>query len=128
MAVLRWRGWAQSERERSARRGHHSLLQLILRLGVNAGRIRIDELIVISVEDAEDAVARRARLWRHDGEPLADQPVHQRRLAHVWHADDGDEAGAMRCGLGAVLHGRANRLQPRRDMAAPRGRAGGDAG
>src|SRR5262249_13670166 len=42
----------------------------------------------------QDAIARGLRLGRDRGELLAEELVHQRRLAHVGPSDNGAEAGA----------------------------------
>ncbi len=54
--------------------------------------------------DAGDAVARGLRLARGDADLLADQRVHQRRLADVGPADDGDHAATETGGSGGCVH------------------------
>eukprot|EP00967_Tisochrysis_lutea_P128829 scaffold220883_cov30-Tisochrysis_lutea.AAC.1 len=113
--------------ERSLHCSHHALLQLVLGRGVDAGRVGVDELVVITVENAKDPMARRPRLCRHDGESLTDKRVHECRLAHVGHADDRDEAGAV--GRGRCAREQRSRASPhaaRHDCIA--NRAGEQAG
>ena len=54
----------------------------------------------------EDAISRRLRHGRHDGERLAERGVQERRLADVRPADDGDDGAARTLGwLSALLMG-----------------------
>ena len=69
------------------------------------------ELRPLAVPDAEDAGARGLRARRDDGDVLAQDAVEERRLADVGPADDGDEAGAERCCLLAVMRCRARRAE-----------------
>src|SRR5205085_2341920 len=46
------------------------------------------------VEDADDAVARRLRLGRDDGDLLPEDPVQERRLSCVWASDQGHDTKA----------------------------------
>ena len=54
----------------------------------DAGRIGIYQLEVIAVQDAEDPVACGLGLGSDDRQPFPDQPVHERRLAHIGFPDD----------------------------------------
>src|ERR1700690_3619466 len=54
------------------------------------------------IDDAENAVAGSLRLWRNDGELLADQRIEQRALTRVGTAEDADETG---------VKGHVNRVQ-----------------
>ena len=54
-------------------------------------------------QDAQDAVPRRLRLVRHDGQALPQQRVHQRGLARVGPPNDGHKA----CKWTHIMGGRA---------------------
>ena len=73
--------------------GHHALVQLVALLAHDSRSVKQDHLVLVVAGDADDAVARRLRLGRHDAELLADDGVDERRLAGVGAADDGDDAG-----------------------------------
>ncbi len=45
------------------------------------------------IDDAENAVARRLRLRRNDGQLLADQRIQQRALARIGAAENADKSG-----------------------------------
>ena len=68
--------------QRRLRECEHRLLELIVRFKY-AGRVREDNLRVLLIHDAHDAVARGLRLERGNADALADELVHQRRLAHI---------------------------------------------
>ena len=63
---------------------------------LEAGRVDVRDLRVVAGDDAQDAEARRLRLFRRDAELLADERVHERRLADARPADDRDVAAAKR--------------------------------
>src|SRR4030095_10892931 len=63
-----------------------------------AGRVHEDVLRLLVGVDAENAVARRLRLARGDGDVRTDELVDQRRLADVRSPDD-------RNGTGPECHG-----------------------
>ena len=69
----------------------HPLRQLVHRL-LEAGQVDEHELVVLAVRDAVDPASRGIRNGRGDRDLLADERVHERRLAHVRAARDGDEA------------------------------------
>ena len=69
----------------------HALLEPVVGLQ-DAGRVGIDDLVVLPVDDAHDAVARGLRLGGHDGQLLPDERVHQGGLPDVRVADDVDES------------------------------------
>ena len=60
------------------------------------GRSASDELVVVAVRDPEDAPPGRLRLVGDDRHLPAAERVHERRLADVRPAGDGDEAGSHR--------------------------------
>ena len=74
---------------------------------LEAGRVDVHHLRVVAGDDAEDAIARRLRLLRRDADLLADERVHERRLADARPADDRDVAAAKRgrCTLSASPRG-----------------------
>ena len=82
-----------------ADRAHHGLVQRLVQgrgmLGLETGRVHEDELGFILGTDARDAVARGLGLARGDGDLLAHQCIHQRGLAHIGLAHDGDQAAAL---------------------------------
>ena len=88
---------------------HHALLQLVG--GVEHARgVAVDDLAVVLVDDAHDAVARGLGLGVDDAQTLPHQPVHQGALADVGRAHDVHEARTVAfrhrmCGAG-VGHGR----------------------
>ena len=59
---------------------------------LEARQVGEDELVVVAVRDPEDAAARRLRLVGDDRDLAAAERVHERRLADVRPARDGDEA------------------------------------
>jgi len=77
---------------------HHLLVQDGIGF-VQAGRIYEDDLAFGAVDDALNAVAGGLRLGGDDGNFLADETVEERGLSGVGAANDGDKAGALRCGL-----------------------------
>ena len=71
---------------------HHPDVELVQRL-VDAGGVEEGDLAALGiVEDADDAVTRRLRLGRDDGDFVSEDAVQQRRLAGVRAADDGHDA------------------------------------
>ena len=66
---------------------HHLLMQLVVGVD-NAGGVGVDDLEILAVDDAHDAVACGLGLAGDDAEPLAHQGVHEGRLAHIGVADD----------------------------------------
>ena len=70
----------------------HVLGQRVAR-PLEAGQVGEHELVVVAVRDPEDAPPRRLRLVRDDRDLAAAERVHERRLADVRPAGDGDEAG-----------------------------------
>ena len=54
----------------------------------NARGVGIDNLEILAVDDAHDAVARCLRLAGDDAELLADKGIHQRGLSYVGVTDD----------------------------------------
>ena len=74
---------------------HHLAAEDVLGL-VDAGRIDQDDLRVVAIHDALDAIARGLRLGRNDRDLAADERVHQRGFAGVGTADDCDETGFER--------------------------------
>ena len=60
------------------------------RLAAHAGGVDEADGPVGGLDDGVDGVAGRARQVVDDRALVADQPVEQRRLAHVGPADDGD--------------------------------------
>ena len=78
--------------ERRVDRVLHPLGELVHR-PLEAGQVDEHELPVLAVRDAEDPAARRVRDARGDRDLLADERVHERRLADVRAAGDRDEAG-----------------------------------
>src|SRR6185437_8905179 len=91
----------------------HEAVELFLG-AVNARRVDEDDLPAGAVVDAGDAVPRRLRLGRDDGQLLADDPVEQRRLADVGSAQDRNgarhAARARVRGAGLVAGGGLRRL------------------
>src|SRR5256885_15194642 len=79
---------------------HHGLVERLVQrravLGLEARCIDEDELRRGTRANARDAVARGLRLARGDADLLAHQRIHQRGLAHIGLADDGDQAAALR--------------------------------
>ena len=71
---------------------HHIVAQAVARL-VKARRVHQDQLRVTAVDDGADAVARRLRLVRDDGDLLAHEGVGKRGLADVRPSADGDHSG-----------------------------------
>ena len=59
---------------------------------------------VVGGVDADDAVARRLRLWADDAELLADDAIEERGFPGVGFSDDGDDSGA---GHGGKIAGAA---------------------
>ena len=60
----------------AAHESHHLLMKLVM--GVDDARgVGIDNLEVVAIDDAHDAVARGLSLAGDDGELLADQGVHE---------------------------------------------------
>ena len=78
--------------ERGVDRVLHPPRQLVHR-ALEAGQVDEDELVVLAVRDAVDPAAGRVRHRRGDRDLLADEGVHERRLADVRPARDGDEPG-----------------------------------
>jgi hypothetical protein len=78
---------------------HHRLVERFVQrgavLGLETRGVHKDELGLVLGADAGDAVARGLRLARGDADLLPHQRVHQRGLAHVGLADDGDQAAAL---------------------------------
>jgi hypothetical protein len=62
---------------------------------MDSRRVDEDDLRLWLGEDAQQAIARRLRFRRHDGDFFADEGVDERGLADVWFADNGDETGLM---------------------------------
>jgi hypothetical protein len=60
---------------------------------VNAGRIYEDDLGVVAIEDALNAVARGLRFRGNDGDFLADERVDEGGFAGIGAANDRDETG-----------------------------------
>ena len=69
-------------RQSRRREVQHRLLQFVDGLQ-HARRVREDNLHVVRIIDAHNAVARRLRLEGRDGNAFAHQGIHQRGLAHV---------------------------------------------
>ena len=72
--------------------GEHGLLQFVVGLK-DTGRVGEDNLHVVGVENAHDAVARGLRLEGGDRNALAHKEVHERGLADVRVAHDVYETG-----------------------------------
>ena len=64
-------------------------------LGLETRRVYKHELGFFLGMDASDAVARGLRLARGNRDLLAHQCIHQRGLAHIGLANDGDQAAAL---------------------------------
>ena len=64
------------------REGQHQLLHLVVGLQ-HARRVAEDDLHIVRVDDAHDAVSGGLRLERGDADTLAHKLVHQRGLADV---------------------------------------------
>ena len=77
--------------ERAVHKFHHGFVELVHGLD-NARRVRINQLklgiVVNTVQDAHDAVARGLGFGGNNGEPLAHQHIHQSGLAHIGLAYD----------------------------------------
>ena len=86
--------------ERAVDRALHVLGERVAR-PLEAGQVGEDELVVVAVRDAEDAPPRRLRLVGDDRDLAAAERVHERRLADVRAAGDGDEA-ALHAGRSQV--------------------------
>ena len=71
--------------------------------GLKTRGIDKNELCVIGIVYAGDAVARGLRLARSDADFLADQRVQQRGFADIGLADDGNCAAALRACAAAQL-------------------------
>ena len=65
----------------------HLFLELVVRRE-DAGRVRIDHLEILAVDDAHDTMAGGLRLGCDDGQTLADEGVHQGGFADVGVAYD----------------------------------------
>src|ERR1700734_2731057 len=74
---------------------HHHAAQNIFG-PVNAGRIYEDDLRVVTIQNALNAVASGLRLRRNDSDFLADQRVYKRGLARIRAANNRDESGLER--------------------------------
>ena len=77
--------------ERSVDGVLHALGERVER-ALEARQVGEDELVVVAVRDPEDAPPRRLRLVGDDRDLAAAERVHERRLADVRPACDGDEA------------------------------------
>ena len=77
--------------ERGVDRVLHALGQRVER-PLEAREVGEHELVVLAVRDAEDAPAGRLRLVRDDRDLAAAECVHERRLADVGTARDGDDS------------------------------------
>ena len=73
----------------------HPLCERVERT-LEAGQVGEDELVVVAVRDPEDAPPRGLRLVGDDRDLAAADRVHERRLADVRPAGDGDDAGLHR--------------------------------
>ena len=76
-------------------KGHHALLQLVLRPQHPRG-VRVHDLVVGPVVNAHDAVTCRLGLGGGDRELFAEQAVHERALADIWHAENAHKPSAVR--------------------------------
>ena len=87
-----------ASRHRLAHIRHHLAAERGVR-AMHSGRVnqhnlpRIAAFLFGNIDDPEDAVARRLRLGRDDGELLPDQRIQQRALARVGPAKDTNESG-----------------------------------
>ena len=61
---------------------------------MEAGGVGENELNLVLGQHAHYFRARGLRLWRHDGDLLAEQAVEYRRLADIRAADYCDESGS----------------------------------
>ena len=100
-------------------RTHHGLVERLVQcravLGLKTRRIHEHKLRSPQRADAGDAVARGLRLARGDADLLAHQRIHQRGLAHIGLAHDGNHAAAL-------AFYRHRRVSPRRLDSACRAR------
>ena len=80
--------------ERAGRVLEHALLQPEFGLE-HAGRVAEHNLVILTIDDAHDAVARGLCLAGDDGQTLAHQAVAQCRFSHVGVAHDVDESCSM---------------------------------
>ena len=71
---------------------HHLAAEGVFRL-VDAGRVDENDLRVVAIQDALNAIARGLRLGRNDGDFAADERIDERGFAGVGAADNGDESG-----------------------------------
>ena len=62
----------------------------------DTGRVGIEHLEILAVDDAHDAVARGLGLAGDDTESLSDEGVHEGGLADIGVADYIDETGTVR--------------------------------
>jgi hypothetical protein len=67
---------------------------------VQARRVDKDQLAVVAVDDPANGVARRLRLAGRDGDLVADQRIHESRLAGIGAADEAGETGPERVTVG----------------------------
>eukprot|EP00965_Chrysotila_dentata_P211204 6186339-Pleurochrysis_carterae.AAC.5 len=81
--------------ERAAHAGHHALVKLVLWYHY-AWRVGVDDLEVFPVYNAENAMSGSLCLGCRDCQTLANQTVHQRRLADIGYTYYGNEARAVR--------------------------------
>ena len=65
----------------------------------HARRINEHEIALVLAKRHEDAVARGAGVFARDHTLIAQQAIHQRRLADVGAPDDGDADGVGKFGL-----------------------------
>jgi len=65
----------------------------------HACRINEHEIALVLAKRHEDTIARRPGFFARDHTLIAQQAIHQRRLADVGAADDGDADGVRKFGL-----------------------------
>ena len=75
--------------------GVHGALHFVGGIGDDTRGVAEHDLVILPVDDAQNAVARRLRFIGDDAHALADESVHERTLAHVRATDDVDETGAV---------------------------------
>ena len=80
--------------QRPAHETHHRLLQLVTGFE-NPGRIGVDDLEIIAVDNTHDTVARGLCLRGYYRQSFADQRIHQGRLAHIGVAYYVDKTGTV---------------------------------
>ncbi len=62
---------------------------------MDARRVQQDDLVLVLGQHAQHLIARGLRLGAGDGDLLAEQPVQQRRFAHIGPTNDRDKTAAM---------------------------------